>query len=77
MAHAISKVTTWVLALIVVLGLSFGASQLFAGERSICEGYDGTCSSQEECETLCRALYPENGGAGHCDPNGCCTCAVR
>lgn len=77
MPHRISKVTTWLLALIVVLGLSFGASQLFAGERSVCEGYDGTCSSQMECEMLCEMLYPENGGAGRCEPNGCCPCAQR
>ncbi len=77
MAHGLSKVTTWVLTLVVVLGLSFGASQLFAGERTICEGYDGTCSSQFECEQLCEILYPGSGGNGRCDPNGCCRCVQR
>lgn len=73
----ISRAGSWVVTLGILIGLGFGASQLFAGTRTVCEGYDGTCSSQAACESLCLMLYPENGGEGRCDPNGCCLCAQR
>jgi hypothetical protein len=69
-----------VLAAAVVGSLSFGASQLFAGNTSDCPypPYYGPCADPAECEALCFALFPEHGGNGHCNlADHCCICAER
>ena len=75
MAKLISRVTAFVIGLIVLVGLAFGATQLVADTSGDCQGYHGTCASQMECEALCFMLFPENQGLGNCEPNGCCLCA--
>lgn len=77
MSSRIREVAVWMVAILVIAGLGFGASQLFAAQPSACDGYDGTCANPQECHDLCLILYPLNGGAGLCDGNGCCRCAQR
>jgi hypothetical protein len=67
-----------VMAAGITAGLAFGTSQLFANSLSECEypPYHGVCiqGEEDECEELCRYLFPENGGVYWCS-QGCCLCA--
>lgn len=76
---SMTRVARLVFAIVVIGALSFGASQLFAANKTDCPfpPYYGTCASQEECRALCFSIFPENGGAGHCTGQGCCICAER
>jgi hypothetical protein len=68
-----------VFAAAVVGSLSFGASQLVAGNLTDCPypPYHGPCATQGECVALCDSLFPY-GGIGHCnEAAGCCICAER
>lgn len=72
------RISSLLVAAFVLGGLSFGASQLTAGEATDCQalGYHGPCTNGS-CYDLCLQLYPLNGGEGICFPNDCCMCAER
>jgi hypothetical protein len=67
--------TRWLFGVLTAAGLTFGAASAFAGaRRPPCTGYHGTCSTQQECATLCIDKgFPEGGT---CNASGCCLCAV-
>jgi hypothetical protein len=78
MVKTARRTAGWIIALAVAAAFSLGASELVSGPNAQCDPpYHGSCSSQEECEDLCRVLFPENMGEGVCTPTGCCMCVER
>jgi hypothetical protein len=80
MSRITERVSRLILTGAVLDGLSFGASQLFAGSRSDCPypPYHGPCDEQNDCYSLCIQLFPLNEGSGHCNLfTHCCICAER
>lgn len=79
-SRMVRRARQFLLAGAVIGGLSFGVSQLFAGNQGDCPypPYHGPCGPGDDCYELCIALFPENGGVGHCNTSiGCCICAER
>lgn len=68
--RSIQRPTRWLFGVLTAAGLTFGAASAFAGARGVCEGYIGTCSSQQECRDLCIEFE-----GGTCNAQGCCLCA--
>jgi hypothetical protein len=74
----VKRVGELILAAAVIGALGFGASQLLANNKADCPypPYHGPCDAQGKCDSLCLALFPENGGEGVCSPSThCCICA--
>ncbi len=72
----IRRMRSLFLAAFVVVGLTFGAAQLWAGQGSEC--LYGPCDEEGQCEELCLDLFPLNGGAGFCIVHTwCCMCAEK
>jgi hypothetical protein len=73
------RISSLLVAALVLGGLSFGAAQLRGGEATDCEalGYHGPCDASGSCYDLCLHLYPLNNGDGVCLPNDCCMCVER
>lgn len=66
------------LAIIVGVALAFGTSQAVAGRSRTC--FDdppnslGTCTSQQNCQDKCDAVWTPDPVTGVCTSEGCCLC---
>lgn len=75
------RFTRLVLAILGVLAtLAVGARQAWAGSEatslSCTPGSVGTCSSGQDCQTQCTAIYGEGAATGQCQA-GCCFCILN
>ena len=76
MARTIRLGRLYVAVAAVVGAPGFGARQAWAGAQAsqlTCPGSSvGTCTSQQDCQMTCDALFPTQHHDGDCNTSGCC-----